>query len=85
MSRLPKIVIITQGVIIILILTVTIPVIMQETWSNNELEYYDTYGFGLERTCDMPLWQKPGNCRYVDNAEKTLDLLRANNLTAWYP
>ncbi len=61
--------------LIITILAIAIPTIHQKGWGNNEMNYSDTTGYGLERICDEQLWQPPTNCRYTENAQKTLELL----------
>ncbi len=77
MSKKCKITIACLLLCIALLIAVYEPQLHKEGWSNNEHQYDDLSGYGLQRICDEALWQKPENCRYTDEAQKTYDLLKS--------
>jgi len=77
MSKRCKITIACLLLCIVLLTAVYVPQIYKRGWANNEMDYDDTSGYGLQRVCDEALWQKPKNCRYTDEAQKTLEILRS--------
>lgn len=66
--------------LIVLLNAIYFPQLYKEGWGNNNLHTLIHNEYGLQRTCDYPLWQPPVNCRFTGQAQNTLELLRENGL-----
>lgn len=75
-----KLIIIGLAGFIIFLNVFYFPQLHKEGWGNNNLLTLTDNEYGLQITCDYPIWQPPVNCRFTEQAQKTLELLRENNL-----